>query len=366
MPATLFDVSPRGSSAYTPPTFSAIGQGLSQLGAGLGAGIQDRRKRKKEEEAKAALQAAFDMYKKGGRDAINDPAMLKALWPFVQADQAQKNADRTFGLQERQFAAAEAARAAAAAAKGRPKTKAADGHWYYDDGEKERVFPGVAGDEGEPDIDAEAAFRKEFAGLSKDFKKTQDAYRKITNTSDTAAGDVSLVFGYMKMLDPLSVVREGEFATAENTAGIPGRISNLYNKALAGHRLTPQQRSAFKNEARTIYDGQLEQQEALFADYEEKAGMYGWPADRVLTRVVDAALKGLPPIEDFDPNAGALESALNQVGENVVGAFSDVSGALGVGDANAAPALPSMNVGDMIDTGYVGSDGSAITIRKIR
>ncbi|MYG28695.1 MAG: hypothetical protein F4213_22210 [Boseongicola sp. SB0677_bin_26] len=121
MPATLFDVSPRGSSAYTPPTFSAIGQGLSQLGAGLGAGIQDRRKRKKEEEAKAALQAAFGIYGEGGRDAVMeglrsgslDASMMKELWPMLEADRAQANADRTFGLQERQFNAAEAARQAA-------------------------------------------------------------------------------------------------------------------------------------------------------------------------------------------------------------------------------------------------------------
>ncbi|MYH59572.1 MAG: hypothetical protein F4145_16670 [Boseongicola sp. SB0675_bin_26] len=121
MPATLFDVSPRGSSAYTPPTFSAIGQGLSQLGAGLGAGIQDRRKRKKEEEAKAALQAAFGIYGEGGRDAVMeglrsgslDASMMKELWPMLEADRAQANADRTFGLQERQFNAAEAVRQAA-------------------------------------------------------------------------------------------------------------------------------------------------------------------------------------------------------------------------------------------------------------
>jgi hypothetical protein len=36
----------------------------------------------------------------------------------------------------------------------------------------------------------------------------------------------------MKMLDPTSVVREGEFATAQNAASIPIKIVNMYNKAL--------------------------------------------------------------------------------------------------------------------------------------
>ncbi len=121
MPATLFDVSPRGSSAYAPPTFSGIGEGLNRLGAGLGAGIQDRRKRQKEEQAKAALAAAFGLYGEGGRDAVMgavssgqlDPAMVESLWPVIQADQAQRNADRQFGLQERRFNAEQAERKAA-------------------------------------------------------------------------------------------------------------------------------------------------------------------------------------------------------------------------------------------------------------
>jgi len=34
----------------------------------------------------------------------------------------------------------------------------------------------------------------------------------------------------MKILDPGSVVREGEFATAQNSAGIPERIRAKYNR----------------------------------------------------------------------------------------------------------------------------------------
>ena len=36
-----------------------------------------------------------------------------------------------------------------------------------------------------------------------------------------AAGDMALIFSYMKMLDPNSTVREGEYATAQDAGSIP-------------------------------------------------------------------------------------------------------------------------------------------------
>ena len=73
-------------------------------------------------------------------------------------------------------------------------------------------------------------------------------------TEDTAAGDLALIFNYMKMLDPGSVVREGEFATAQNTAGVPDRVLNSYNRALEGTRLNPKQRKEFTKQAESLFD----------------------------------------------------------------------------------------------------------------
>ena len=55
----------------------------------------------------------------------------------------------------------------------------------------------------------------------------------------------------MKMLDPGSTVREGEFATAQNTTGIPGRIVNAYNNARTGERLNPAQKKEFTSQAKS-------------------------------------------------------------------------------------------------------------------
>lgn len=96
-------------------------------------------------------------------------------------------------------------------------------------------------------------FRKEYSDQTKEFRETQTAFDRLNAAEDTAAGDLSLIFSYMKMLDPGSVVREGEFATAQNAAGIPTRIVNAYNNALQGTRLNPDQRKQFKSQAKALF-----------------------------------------------------------------------------------------------------------------
>jgi len=114
-----------------------------------------------------------------------------------------------------------------------------------------------------PSLSDVAGIRKEFTKQSGDFIKMKDAFNKIQSASDTGPGDVSLIFSFMKIIDPGSTVREGEFATAEQTAGIPTRVVNLYNKAIDGDRLGQPQRDAFKAEARNLFDAQLSNQRNL-------------------------------------------------------------------------------------------------------
>lgn len=80
---------------------------------------------------------------------------------------------------------------------------------------------------------------------------------KIAAKDPSPAGDLSLIFGYMKMLDPGSTVREGEFANAQNAAGLPDQIRNQYNKILKGERLNANQRQDFLTQAQRKYASQF-------------------------------------------------------------------------------------------------------------
>ena len=111
----------------------------------------------------------------------------------------------------------------------------------------------------------EAGLRKEFSSLSKDYRTARDAYARVqASASDpSAAGDLALVFNYMKVLDPLSVVREGEFATAQNASGVPERVRNVWNRALSGERLGPEQRADFVDRAGKLFAAQDSQHTKL-------------------------------------------------------------------------------------------------------
>jgi hypothetical protein len=109
--------------------------------------------------------------------------------------------------------------------------------------------------------DAEGKFRKEYSDQTKGYQEVKSAYGRVLASQETAAGDLALIFNYMKMLDPGSVVREGEFATAQNAAGVPDRIKNLYNNLSKGERLNPEQRKMFGKQAEGLFK-QAGQQEA--------------------------------------------------------------------------------------------------------
>lgn len=123
--------------------------------------------------------------------------------------------------------------------------------------------------------DVTAGLRKELASRSKDFTDIRDAIGRVRASKDDAAGDIALIFNYMKMLDPGSVIRESEFATAENAAGVPQRVRVTWNKLKAGERLAPEQRELFKNQAEALFQDQAKRQTNLIESFGGIADRWG-------------------------------------------------------------------------------------------
>ena len=125
--------------------------------------------------------------------------------------------------------------------------------------------------------EAEAKLRGEYFDRTKN-SKYDDAinnYQKIITAADNAAGDMSLIFQYMKLLDPGSTVREGEFANAQQATGVSGNILNLYNQALSGRRLNPQQRQDFTSSALDAVKPIIAQQRSNESFYSNLASQAG-------------------------------------------------------------------------------------------
>jgi hypothetical protein len=122
--------------------------------------------------------------------------------------------------------------------------------------------------------------RKEFSNdpAVSDTGKIASAFEKIKSVvkgQPSPAGDMSLVFSYMKILDPGSTVREGEFANAQNAANIPDQIRNVYNKAAKGEILNPTQRLDFYNQAKGLYESQRERMKPVEENYRQLSQRYG-------------------------------------------------------------------------------------------
>lgn len=132
-------------------------------------------------------------------------------------------------------------------------------------------LPDASGAPGPKALAREAEIRKEFINQPgvKEFQTVRQGYQNVHAAAKdpSAAGDLSMIFAYMKILDPNSVVREQEFANAQNAAGVPDRIRNVYNRIMAGERLNPAQRADFIAQAEKLYANQERQYQSIKKQY---------------------------------------------------------------------------------------------------
>ena len=142
------------------------------------------------------------------------------------------------------------------------------------------ALPGAAIPQKPPEVKASdvAGLRKEYASQSKDFIKVRDAYGKIEAVANNPSpqNDMALIFNYMKMLDPGSTVREGEFANAENAAGASNKVRQMYNKVISGEKLTPEQRAGFIQSAGSVFGSQYQLQKQLEEQFTGMARRMGY------------------------------------------------------------------------------------------
>lgn len=129
----------------------------------------------------------------------------------------------------------------------------------------------------------EAKLRDSYIKQSKPYEDLRVNYQRIqaANQDNTGASDIAMVYSFMKMLDPTSVVREGEFATAQNAGGVSDQVRSMYNRAINGERLTPEIRASFVQQSEAQYQQQLQSYEQTVQTYRKLAEEYGISPDRV-------------------------------------------------------------------------------------
>jgi hypothetical protein len=130
----------------------------------------------------------------------------------------------------------------------------------------------------------EKDLRSEFTAQMKPYTELAQAFRKVEAAAlnPSAAGDISLVYGYMKILDPGSTVMQGEQATAQNAGSVPERVRSMYNKALTGEGLIDTVRLDFYSQARNLIESQRQMAADVGDRYKQYADAYKLDSSQIV------------------------------------------------------------------------------------
>ncbi len=139
-------------------------------------------------------------------------------------------------------------------------------------------------------FEQENKLRDEYNNNTKDFRTVQSAYSNIMKTGSTGAGDMSMLYQFVKLLDPNSVVRESEFATAAASGSLGERIQGAAKQIMEGGRLSDDLRAKFLQEAENIYLSQKE-------GYDRTKQIYGDLAKRSNVNPENVVIEYAKPVK---------------------------------------------------------------------
>ena len=125
---------------------------------------------------------------------------------------------------------------------------------------------------------------EKYQKLRSTYQKIEVAYNQAYNplTKNPQVADVSMIFNYMKMLDPGSTVREGEYATAKNTAGIDQGMRNTFNAALGSGFLSDSQRADFRRTAWKLINAEASNVQKINENFTSIGEKFGISTDNIL------------------------------------------------------------------------------------
>lgn len=160
-----------------------------------------------------------------------------------------------------------------------------------------------------PNFDDTQKLRKELTA-QKNVAKFDDSigvYKSMLQSApmDSPASDLDLVNGLAKILDPESVVREGEFATVQRSQSIPDQLKGQLQFVFEGKgKLTPEARQKVMSIAKnrmTSYRGLASQDAERFSTL---ATRYGMDPDLIRKDFEDVP-EWMPAIPEVVPPSGA-------------------------------------------------------------
>lgn len=303
--------------------------------------LQEQEARRKEAQARADEQLAYDRAQKERdwewKQDDRDYSRWKDErdWQAQEAARRDAQAARWAGIARQDAAARQAAEDAAKQAEyQRTHRMGEDGQAYVLDESGDKPYWKVDEDAYmhddagnrigmKPESAPEMAKQSDAVAMGKWYdEQTKDynmAGQYLTNLhvgarQENATGDLDMIFSLMKMYDPTSVVREGEQASAQNAAGVPTRIQNIYNNLLSGTRLSPEQRREFVQIGYDLYAKQAQKKQGIDRRFEKRAADYNITTPIIYDDYAEIGDEVGKWLSDWDANQDTKGSATQQPG----------------------------------------------------
>lgn len=102
-------------------------------------------------------------------------------------------------------------------------------------------------------------------------------------TRDNRVADLNLIYGLAKLMDPTSVVREGEQIMVRNAQGLPDWVKGMISAYQGGSQFPPEQRKRIMQEAESRVTAYQQQYDAVASQFTERAHAYGLNPKNVIT-----------------------------------------------------------------------------------
>jgi hypothetical protein len=127
----------------------------------------------------------------------------------------------------------------------------------------------------------EHTLRGDYAKATKDINDQLQAAQQVQVLTSKPSGQMTaqdqqaIIFSFMKMLDPGSVVRESEYASAARARGLTDTISNYITQLQTGKPLTPKQVEGMRNVAKQMQEHVTTLRGDINQQFIENAQRYG-------------------------------------------------------------------------------------------
>lgn len=233
--------------------FADIAEGLRSGYLDAGSAWTEMTKRRNDlaEQAKTAAR------NKGNAAFINDPELRAAVEagaiPFADAYKLERSPDKFLNAGDGNI------------------LNTSSGEWLQ--------APGTEG----PDLKDQFGYEKDLwaqyanSDPVKTFEAVKGGYERVMESAkqQSGAGDMAMLYGYMRMLDPGSVVRESEFAMAAQAGDFGEQVQGMVSRLLNGQRLPESQRQEFLNNAEKLYGAAAGNLTDINNQFTDRAGGYG-------------------------------------------------------------------------------------------